>query len=213
QTYQRIGLDLWRRDHPDVLLVYIEGTDSVAHLFGHLFRARGLAGELAAQQAKFGGAVEAMYRYADGIVGSYLAAMDDRTTLIVLSDHGFSLGELPEDPSTTRDLRRVSERYHRIDGILYLYGRDVRRGTRIEGATILDVAPTVLALAGVAPAVDMSGRVLTDAVTVPDGPRTVASFDGGPTAAAPVAAAAPAVDDAVVEHLKSLGYLQSESPR
>ena len=88
QTYQRIGLDLWRREHPDVPLVYIEGTDSVAHLFGHLFRARGLAGELAAQQAKFGGAVEAMYRYADGIVGSYLAAMDDRTTLIVLSDHG-----------------------------------------------------------------------------------------------------------------------------
>src|SRR5262249_58940942 len=51
QTYQRIGLDLWQRDHPDVLLVYIEGTDSVAHLFGHLFRTRGLAGELAAQQA------------------------------------------------------------------------------------------------------------------------------------------------------------------
>ena len=51
----------------------------------------------------------------------------------------------------TRDLRRVSERSHRIDGILYLYGRDVRRGTRIEGATILDVAPTVLALAACHP--------------------------------------------------------------
>src|SRR5262249_61668950 len=50
QTYQRIGLDLWRREHPDVPLVYIEGTDSVAHLFGHLSRARGLAAELAAQQ-------------------------------------------------------------------------------------------------------------------------------------------------------------------
>jgi predicted AlkP superfamily phosphohydrolase/phosphomutase/predicted negative regulator of RcsB-dependent stress response len=213
QTYQRVGIELWQREHPDVLLVYIEGTDSVAHLFGHLFRAQDLAGELAAQQVKFGGAVEAMYRYADEIVGRYLAVMDDRTTLIVLSDHGFSLGDLPDDPSMTRDLRRVSERYHRIDGILYLYGRDVRRGTRIEGATILDIAPTVLALAGVAPAIDMSGRVLTDAVTVPDGPRTVASFEGAPTAAAPVAAAAPAVDDAVIEHLKSLGYLQSASPR
>src|SRR5262249_59508908 len=62
-----------------------------------------------------------------------------------------SLGELPDDPSMTRDLRRVSERSHRIDGILYLYGRDVRRGTRIEGATILDVAPTVLALAACHP--------------------------------------------------------------
>ena len=69
RRYQRIGIELWQREHPDVLLVYIEGTDSVAHLFGHLFRAQGLAGELAAQQAKFGGAVEAMYRYADQIVG------------------------------------------------------------------------------------------------------------------------------------------------
>jgi hypothetical protein len=52
QTYRRIGIDLWRTEHPDVLLVYIEGTDSVSHLFGHLFRAQGLAGELAAQQVK-----------------------------------------------------------------------------------------------------------------------------------------------------------------
>jgi tetratricopeptide (TPR) repeat protein len=213
QTYARVGLDLWQRDRPDVLLVYIEGTDSVAHLFGHLFRAHGLAGELAAQQARFGGTVEAMYRYADEIVGRYLAIMDERTTLIVLSDHGFALGELPDDPSATRDLRRVSERYHRIDGILYLYGRKVRPGTRIDGATILDVAPTVLALAGVAPARDMPGHVLTGAVEVPDGPRTVASFETGPTVAAPASPAAPAVDGAVVEHLKSLGYLDSASPR
>jgi len=212
QTYQRIGLDLWRRDHPDVLLVYIEATDSTSHLFGHLFRVHGLAGELAAQQAKFGGTVEAMYRYADGVVGEYLAAMDERTTLIVLSDHGFALGELPDDPSTTRDLRRVSERFHRIDGILYLYGRAVRPGTRIEGATLVDIAPTVLALAGVTPARDLPGHVLTAAVDVPDGPRTVATFETG-TAVATAVPDAPAVDAAVVEHLKSLGYLDSQSPR
>ncbi len=212
QTYRRIGLDLWRRDDPDVLLVYIEATDSTSHLFGHLFRARGLAGELAAQQAKFGGAVEAMYRYADTVVGDYLDVLDDRTTLIVLSDHGFALGELPDDPSTTRDLRKVSERFHRLDGILYLYGRDVRPGARIEGATLVDVAPTVLALAGVAPARDMPGRVLTAAVDVPDGPRTLATFESG-TAIAAAAPDAPAVDAAVIEHLKSLGYLESASPR
>jgi tetratricopeptide (TPR) repeat protein len=213
QTYRQIALDLWRRDHPDVLLVYIEATDSTSHLFGHLFRARGLAGELAEQQEKFGGTVEAMYRYADATVGDFLAAMDDRTTLIVLSDHGFALGELPDDPSTTRDLRRVSERYHRLDGILYLYGRAVRPGVRIEGATLLDVAPTVLALAGVSPARDMPGHVLTAAVDVPDGPRTVASFETGTAVAAPAGPVAPQVDAAVVEHLKSLGYLDTESPK
>ena len=217
-SYRRIGLELWKQQHPDVLLVYIEATDSVAHLFGHLFRARGLAGELAVQQAKYGGAVEAMYRWADQTVGDYLAAMDAQTTLVVLSDHGFALGELPDDPSMTRDLRRVSERYHRLDGILYLYGRTVRPGTRLEGAALLDIAPTVLALAGVTPARDMAGHVLTDAVAAPDGPRVVASFEapsaGTSTAdqGAPTPAREAGVDAAVIEHLKSLGYLDSRSP-
>ena len=26
----------WKEQHPDVLLTYIEATDSTAHLFGHL---------------------------------------------------------------------------------------------------------------------------------------------------------------------------------
>src|SRR5439155_23988834 len=122
ESYRRIGLHLWQHDRPDVLMVYIEGVDSTSHLFGHLFRAEGLAGELAAQRARFGDAVEQMYRYADGLVGEFMAAMDASTTLVVLSDHGFELGALPEDPSKTRDMRRVSERYHRQEGIPYLYG-------------------------------------------------------------------------------------------
>ena len=51
-----------RSERPDLLLAYIEGTDSVAHLFGHLFRAQGLSGELLQQQQKYGDAVEQMYQ-------------------------------------------------------------------------------------------------------------------------------------------------------
>lgn len=212
ETYARIGLHLWRTQKPDLLLVYIEGTDSVAHLFGHLFRARGLAGELAAQQQRYGDAVEAMYRYADDIVGQYMAALDARTTLVVLSDHGFELGALPDDPSKTRDMRRVSERYHRLDGVLYLYGNRVKRGHRIEGATLVDVTPTVLALMGVSPGADMSGRVLHDALDLPDVPRTVDTWETGQQASAG-GAKDPDVDPAIVERLRSLGYLGAESPR
>ena len=50
ESYRQIGLDLWRTEQPRLGMVYIEGTDSTAHLFGHLFRAEGLAGELAEQQ-------------------------------------------------------------------------------------------------------------------------------------------------------------------
>lgn len=209
-TYRRVGLHLWRTQRPDVLLTYVEATDSTAHLFGHLFRAEGLTGELAAQQARYGQAVEAMYRYADGILGDFIQEMDASTTLVVLSDHGFELGALPDDPSKTRDMRRVSEKYHRIEGILYLFGRGVRPHTRIDGAKIIDVAPTVLTLAGLGRAGDMPGRILSDALDLGPPPVAVASYETGERVAAAPASDA-AVDPAIKERLKSLGYLGNET--
>lgn len=209
-SYRRIGLHLWRTRRPDVLFTYVEATDSTAHLFGHLFRAQGLTGELAAQQARYGQAVEAMYRYADGIVGDFLAAIDQETTLVVLSDHGFELGALPEDPSKTRDMRRVSERFHRPHGILYLFGRGVRPHSRLDGAHIVDVAPTVLRLAGLPRATDMPGRILSEGLDVGPEPKAVASYETGEhVAAAPAADAA--VDPAIRQRLEALGYVGGET--
>jgi predicted AlkP superfamily phosphohydrolase/phosphomutase/tetratricopeptide (TPR) repeat protein len=217
-SYRDIGLDLWKKKSPRLEMVYIEATDSTAHLFGHLFRAQGLAGELAAQQRQYGRAVEEMYRFADRIVGDYLAAMDPETTLVVLSDHGFDLGVLPDDPSQTRDLRRVSERYHNEQGVLFLYGREVRKGTAVGGAGILDIAPTVLTLLGIPPAADMPGRVRRDALLPEARPARVATYekkDGKGTAAPDAASPAgdPTADPALLAHLRSLGYLGSNPAR
>ena len=171
QSYRDIGLELWRRESPALEMVYIEGVDSTSHLFAHLFRATGLAGELAAQQQRFGRAVEEMYLFADEIIGDYMAVMDDDTTLVVLSDHGFRLGELHDDPSRTRDMRRVSERFHRLEGVLYLYGRNIRKHTRIDQPQLLDVTPTLLTLLGLPAARDMPGRVLSEALMMESPPQ------------------------------------------
>lgn len=216
-SYRDVGLKLWREEQPDLALVYIEGTDTTSHLFGHLFRAQGLAGELAVQQRRYGRAVEEMYVFADRLVGDFLAAMDDRTTLAVLSDHGFELGALPDDPSVTRDLRRVSERSHRLEGILYLYGQGVRPGTRLDSPRILDVAPTLLAVAGLAPARDMPGRVLSEGLERPE-PQRIATYEKGSKGReGEEAGGGDPAGDALVKHLRSLGYLGSEgsdrSPR
>lgn len=210
ETHRRIGLELWQRERPDLAMVYFEGTDSVAHLFGHLFRARGLAGELAAQQARYGGAVEAMYRRADAILGDFLAAADRATTVLVLSDHGFQLGVLPDDPSRLRDMRRVSERFHRLDGVLYAWGHGVRAGARFDGATLLDIAPTVLALHGLPASREMPGRVLTEGFVRLAEPERVATFESTPREATTVARDSEA-DRAMLEHLTSLGYLSGTS--
>jgi len=206
ETYRRVGLDLWRREHPRIEMVYFEGTDSVAHLFGHLFRARGLEGELAAQQAKYGHAVEAMYERADAILGDFMAAAGPETTLVVLSDHGFQLGVLPDDPSRLRDMRRVSEKFHRDHGILYAWGRDVKAGARFDEPTLLDVAPTLLALEGLPASREMPGRVLSEGFVRLAEPPRVATFETTPHTQPAVARDALA-DRALEEHLKSLGYL------
>lgn len=222
ETYRAIGLRLWHEQSPDLLMVYIEGVDSTSHLFGHLFRQASLAGHLGEQQKRFGRAVEEMYVYADEIVGDYLEAMDERTTLVVLSDHGFELGALHDDPSKARDLRRVSARFHRIEGILYLYGNRVRAGRRLEQPTLLDVTPTLLALSGLPPAQDMPGRVLSEAIDLPpelpDGrsgaERRVATYETGERGLGTVAADSDAtVDPRILERLRSLGYLDTTAPK
>lgn len=211
ESYKRIGLHLLAKDRPDLLMVYIEGTDSTSHLFGHLFRTQGLAGDLAEQQRQFGGTVEAIYHWADTLVGDYLAAIDDDTTLVVLSDHGFALGALPDDPSHTQDMRRVSEKFHRLDGILYLWGRDVRERARIDGATLVDVTPTLLALLGLPAAADMPGRVLTEALVSAAAPARVPTYESAVAASGGTADDA-AVDPAMMERLRALGYLDTSSP-
>ncbi|MEM7048793.1 MAG: alkaline phosphatase family protein [Acidobacteriota bacterium] len=214
QSYRDIGLDLWRRERPALAMIYIEGVDSTSHLFGHLFRAEGLAGELAEQQAKYGRAVEGMYRFADELVGEYLAAMDEDTTLVVLSDHGFELGTLHDDPSKTRDLRRVSERFHRLEGILYLYGHRVVPGSRFDGASILDIAPTVLALLDLPAAEKMPGRVLSEGLAELQVKSRIATWEpaeGRRQDDSPDTETSR-VQQAQREHLANLGYLAGASP-
>ena len=214
ESYRRIGLELWAAERPDVLMVYVEGTDSLAHLFGHLFRAGELSGELADQQRRFGRAVEEMYLYADRLVGEYMAAMDDDTTLVVLSDHGFQLGATQDDPSKTRDMRRVSERFHRDEGVLYMYGRGVERG-RLQAPTILDIAPTVLELAGVPPASDMPGRVLSEGLDLPVTATRVATYEAVSSADEAAGSATAARDSEanpeILRRLESLGYLGGDA--
>lgn len=211
-SYRDIGLRLWREERPDLLMLYIEGVDTASHLFGHLYRQEGLAGELAEQQARYGRTVEAMYELADGIVGSFLEVADERTTLMVVSDHGFELGRLGADPSKTRDMRRVSEEYHREEGILYLFGAGIEPGIELGAgsppARTIDVTPTALALAGLPVAEDMAGRVLP---VLPAGRRVerIASYESGRPAggATPGEEREAAVDAALLEKLESLGYL------
>jgi predicted AlkP superfamily phosphohydrolase/phosphomutase len=52
---------------------------------------------------------------------------------------------------------------HAVNGILVMKGKHIKEGKRLEGAEIIDVAPTILHLLGVPNSEDMDGRVLIEA--------------------------------------------------
>ena len=210
RSYQAVGLHTWETRSPSLQMVYVEGVDSTSHLFGHLWRVEGLRGVLGEQQERYGRTVEAMYEEVDRYVGQWLDAIDENTTLVVLSDHGFELGRLHEDPTRSADLRRVSEQFHEPEGIVYLHGRGVRAGARLSEPRQLDVAPTVLALLGLSATRSMPGRVLREGLDLAEGPPRVADPDWHPAGELPIDAAA---DPAILEHLQSLGYVSTSSPR
>jgi predicted AlkP superfamily phosphohydrolase/phosphomutase len=73
-----------RRFREGLLLFYFGRADQLQHMFW-----RDLEAQTPARPDAGVSVIEGVYRDLDGVVGQALAACDSRTTLIVLSDHGF----------------------------------------------------------------------------------------------------------------------------
>jgi hypothetical protein len=102
---------------------------------------------------------------------------------------------------------------HTERGIVALWGPPVRKGVRIEDATLRDIAPTVLALLGCPTSRQLSGKLLADALH----PRWAERLRTEPVDTFPPALhlqATPAThspatgSDEVRKKLRALGYLE-----
>ncbi|MET0507954.1 MAG: alkaline phosphatase family protein, partial [Burkholderiaceae bacterium] len=72
----------------DLLVGVIESTDRVQHMMWRLIDPKHPMHD-PALTAKFGGAIESVYRRADGFVGEVMQRVDPGTPILVVSDHGF----------------------------------------------------------------------------------------------------------------------------
>lgn len=93
---------------------------------------------------------------------------------------------------------------HRMNGILIAHGPRVARGARVEGATVCDVAPTVLRLLGIEPPAHMDGHAIG---AVGHGAATPPPADAESAYEAAAEAYTPEEEAAVKERLRKLGYL------
>ncbi len=162
QTYEQIARYTYPRYRPDLFSVYLDLVDTAGHLF--IKHMDPPASDVSAEDArKYGGAMAAAYARTDSIIGEWLGLIDEETTLIMISDHGFKSGDIrPSGPSAIGGGQAV--KWHRISGAIALHGHRVNKGKVIRDASVLDVAPTVLRLLGLPAAEDMPGKVLKEAL-------------------------------------------------
>jgi predicted AlkP superfamily phosphohydrolase/phosphomutase len=165
--------------------------------------------------------VERICRTRDLYPGPALADLPD---LIVLWRGGYSaLTKAADDPDARRrgaDTREIVSPLgtdirdwtgsHRRDGVLIAHGPDFTSAPTIEGARLIDLAPTILHLLGQPVPEDMSGRVLTklfrpeflQARPVAYGPPE------DPPDPTPEGAAMSVEDEqAIADRLRDLGYM------
>ncbi|MCP4361667.1 MAG: hypothetical protein GY796_26955 [Chloroflexi bacterium] len=104
-----------------------------------------------------------VYRREEIYHGEHLEEAPD---LIFMPDdlriNGFGLFQFPSKSWLAPTFDRSGG--HRMDGIVTFAGPGVRSGKQIEGAKLIDLAPTILAAMGVPIPDDMDGRVLAEAL-------------------------------------------------
>ncbi|MFQ5876140.1 MAG: tetratricopeptide repeat protein [Acidobacteriota bacterium] len=220
-TYARAAVALAKRFEPRFLAFYLEGTDTVAHLFMP-YAPPALEGIGRRAARLFGSTVERYYRHADAIVGRLVEEAGPDTAVIVCSDHGFRTGENRPLTDSRIGFGQAAD-WHRKYGIVILHGPPFRSGHRLREASVLDITPTVLALYGLPVAEDMDGRPIMEAFSSDFLDRHPVAYretyEGGATAAIRTddgRAAGPIPRDPegerrIREKLQSLGYLRQDT--
>ncbi|QDT74399.1 alkaline phosphatase family protein [Lacipirellula limnantheis] len=194
----------------DFTAVYYEGIDRFGHEFMHCHPPKM---EQASQEefAAYQHCMVGIYRFHDMMLQTLLALAGDDTAVILMSDHGYYNDHLRPDP---REGKSGPVDWHRPFGILAAQGPGIRSGSRLYGASILDVTPTVLHLLGLPAALDMPGRVLAE-VMANHAPRerieSWEEIDGDCGMHPADLRIDPLENQAVLDRLAALGYVAAPS--
>jgi predicted AlkP superfamily phosphohydrolase/phosphomutase len=210
KSYQAIALDILKRGQPELFSIYYQGIDEVCHRFAHYMPPK-MDMVTAAEYAKYRDVVATYYRYQDRLLGEVLANLSPDTVVIVLSDHGFQNGgSRPKDDPPYIEGRPGL--WHRRYGIVIVAGPGIKP-VHLDTTSLLDVAPTVLYLAGLPVGADMPGRVVREAIEESFLGRHPVGFIpsyedvGRPLEENRPVVASSAADQEMIENLRSLGYV------
>ncbi len=207
--HAEVALELYPQFQPELTFVHFQGVDLASHYFlpfrwperyAEMGWLPDTVAEMQRLQPIYRRTVDAFYEYLDEWLGRLLALADERTGVVVLSDHG---AEPEPDP------HRGGHHDSAPPGILVVAGPGVRAGGRLSQATLYDIMPTLARTLGLPIAADLDGRVLEELFD----PGALASIEriDVPHYAdgrwAPRIAPPPELVDEIEEQLRSLGYV------
>ena len=150
---------LLRTTEWDFMAVYYDLIDHFCHAF------------MKFHPPKLDAVPEKLYNiYKDAIVGAYrfqdmmlertLSLVDDDTTVIVMSDHGYESGnrrilKMPKYPA-------APALEHRRFGVFVAAGPNIKKNEKVYGLGLIDIAPTILHMFNLPIGKDMDGTVALD---------------------------------------------------
>src|SRR5207253_1284878 len=89
RVYDELGRDAFTRDRPDVTVVYLQGTDTIGHVFAPYAPPKQDAVS-AADFERYSRVPEQYFRAVDDRLGAYRALAESAHAVLMLaSDHGF----------------------------------------------------------------------------------------------------------------------------
>ena len=215
-AYARIAEIAYRKHPTDLLAVYFELPDATSHLFARYAPPKTSA---VSEEgfARFSTTVEEAYRHQDELLGRLIRLVGESAAIFVVSDHGFRWGERRPREGDRVEVGKA-HLWHEREGILVAAGPGIRSGSRIEKASVLDVAPTLLRYLGAPVARDLDGGVLVDLFEPEwleaNPPPEVDSYgEGGGARRLAEASAefARGVEEEQTRRLAALGYLSVDA--
>jgi len=197
-----IGLRVEAELHPDLLLVFLPGIDRISHhLWGTLEPPelyRTALRPTPSQREAGAGALHLYYEYTDALIGLLLERYGPGDLVMVVSDHGFESG------TNLGTLTGIHETAMAENGVIFARGPGIPAGSDATGATVNDVAPTILAWLGLPIGDDMDGDVMAflahgeiERIATHD-VEPVEYLDGVPSGR----------EDEILDQLRTLGYIE-----
>lgn len=193
----------------DLTAVYFDMIDHMGHGFMR-FHPPKLPTATDEEFARYKEVITSTYRFHDMMLERLLRLAGDDTTVVLLSDHGFhsdhlrphAIPKFPAGPAVE----------HRSLGVLCVAGPGIKQGAEVYGASLLNIAPTVLTLLGLPLGEDMAAPPLVQAFETPPTPDRIASWEaveGESGMHPPDARLDPWAEQEAMRQLIELGYIDA----